>query len=66
MQLGQNVLDYARQHGQTEIVQLLTARDTTTPVEAEVRVKMVCVCVCVYALTGLGLGIRRLFKLLSL
>ena len=47
MQDGKTALDYAKQHGQTEIVQLLTARDTTTPVEAEVRVKMVCVYVCV-------------------
>ena len=47
MQDGKTALDYAKQHGPTEIVQLLTAPDTTTPVEAEVRVKMVRVCVCV-------------------
>ena len=47
MQDGKTALDFAKQHGPTEIVQLLAAHDTTTPVEAKVRVKMACVCVCV-------------------
>ena len=64
MQRGLTALDYARQHGQTEIMQLLTERGTTTPVEAKVRVKMtcVCVCVCVCASTGHGSGVRQLFQ----
>ena len=49
MQDGKTVLFWARQHGQKEIVQLLTARDTTTPVETKVRAIMTCVCVCVRA-----------------